>query len=182
MIRRGSLAGERCGARHTSFCLGSGCLPPGARRAAVRPTLLPALALVLSILLAPSTLFGGGTAYAKAPKNPLGSLTILRCEFEEGRFVVRYQDRLYVLREGDAVPGTALVVARITPKQAVLTEREKLGELSGPETRGPVVLITKKPGGEWDVTALRGAPAEPPRTVPMAPPVQGANSQPLRTP
>ena len=91
-----------------------GPVAAGFRRALLSPA--PLALLALSVLLSPlPTLAAAPPGKPAASEAPLGGCTIVRCFFPEGRFVVSYQEKLHVLREGDAVPGTRLVVAFTEP-------------------------------------------------------------------
>jgi hypothetical protein len=161
---------EPLGSRPAICRFGDGrpCHP--ARRPVGRAALLSVLIFLPFLLLSPAAIFCGERAPAKPVASPLGDLTIVRCLFGEGRIVVRYQGKLYVLHEGDAVPGTALVVARITPKQARLTQKLKNNGAASQAESGPSVLITEKVGGGWTLTTVREAPAAGAQTLPMVPP------------
>jgi len=49
---------------------------------------------------------------------------VVRCHFDEGRIVVRINDRLHVLHQGDGIEGTQLSVISIERSSATLTLRE----------------------------------------------------------
>jgi len=77
--------------------------------------------LALLIALLPTT------AYSAPPTIDLGtesgSIEVIRCHFAESRIVVRFDDRLHVLHEGDRLGAANLKVVEINSDSAVFTIR-----------------------------------------------------------
>jgi len=89
------------------------------------------MALFLGFLLCVTLFLFTPTLMAASPPlasiglgESLGSAEIVRCHFDEGRIVVRFTEKLHVLRAGDELDGTGLRMVEITPEHAILTIRQ----------------------------------------------------------
>ncbi len=99
----------------------------------------------------------------------LGDCELVRCHFDEGRIVVRYEGTLHVLSAGELFPDGLHRVQSITEKQVVLEKTDPRFEDAEWRSTAPggMVLITQKDGGGISIQVLSDRPQEPPRALPL---------------
>lgn len=83
---------------------------------------------------------------------------VVRCLFHEGRMVVRYGDRLVVLRPGDSLPDSAAQVVEINDRRAVITQDITVTRSSHQETAVVVpermLIITQDHQGRLELREM----------------------------
>jgi hypothetical protein len=90
---------------------------------------------------------------------------LVRCHFDEGRIVIRINERLHVLHDGDRLEDTGLSVLDMASASATLTIRE-----GGAEGHLRIVRITEADDGELQLRELSTDPnslqpgSQPPST------------------
>jgi hypothetical protein len=104
-------------------------------------------------------------------EDPLKEYTIVRCLFQERRLVLRRGGQLFVLHQGDSLPGSKLVVSSISASQAILKETGNESQMGAnvPMALGPVVMISEQSNGRVDVKIVYGSRLDAPLTKAMPP-------------
>lgn len=129
------------------------------------------LALLVSALGGPGFLCGEKPAQKPTQReDPLKGTTLVRCQFAEGRLVVRRDDRLFVLRKGDHLPVSPLVVVGFSKSQVTLKVETAPQGASGTESpsEGSIVVITQKEDGRLEAQTICNSPAQRPAALPMS--------------
>jgi len=110
--------------------------------------------------------------------DPLKDHTIVRCLFREGRLVLRYQGKLFVLRQGDTLPGSHLVVKDVNSEQMVLQEGTTIRKSGGKTVAVPttIVIISQQASGKPEVRVFSDSAGDEGVTSPLA----GASAGPIR--
>ena len=129
------------------------------------------LGLLLFSASSLAVLAGDGTAQTIAkPDDPLEGYAIVRCLFREGRLVVRREGKMTILRQGDRLPDSSLVVTSITNTQAVLEAGKEVRRSGDKAVLVPMtmVIITEGPGGRPEMKVFRSSPPADEAAPPMA--------------
>lgn len=83
----------------------------------------------------------------------LRSIEIVRCHFAEDRIVIRFDDKLHVLHEGDRLETTGLKVVEINADSATFAIRS-----SGPAGSLRIVRVAESPAGGISLRELSTDP------------------------
>lgn len=112
------------------------------------------VAVCLFTLGTPPGFWGKGPSHGD--RDPLKGYTIVRCLFGEGRLVVRYKGRLWVIHKGESLPDSSWHVAEFSEHQVRLTrQREKDGGPTHQQgTPADLILITDRGQGKVAVQTV----------------------------
>ena len=177
LLRAGSPHHKNVPALHRALTSSTPSTPAGRRRYKSRPFFLSVCALLLISTIA-------------AASPPLASIKlgdssppveIVRCHFDEDRIVVRYADKLHVLRAGDQLNDTDLRLMTITSESATLAIRQ-----NSPTASLRIIKITAQNFGALLVREFATDPADlatgSPASAPQAAIRSSATDKPKSSP
>jgi hypothetical protein len=128
---------------------------------------------ILTLVVLAVILNAGFVAFAESPPAVRGSVrlggalegyVLVRCLPDEGRIVLRHDDSIWVLHQGDTVPGTSVRVTGISSEQIVLIDEGDMAKTRRAASRRAfkeMIVVQVAESGALEVKLLSaGEPSE----------------------